>query len=101
MNESDLLRRVLDTARLYGWRCAHYRPARTEQGWRTPMQGDRGCPDLILARDGQVLLAELKTQTGKLGPGQDEWLRHAGAHGRLWRPDDWPAIGSELALRTP
>jgi len=80
----------------YGWRCAHFRPARTAQGWRTPMQGDVGVPDLILARDGQVLLAELKSARGQPSADQELWLEALGAHARLWRPADWPAIQNEL-----
>ncbi len=38
--------------RLYHWRIAHFRPAKTEKGWRTPMTGDVGFPDLVIARWG-------------------------------------------------
>lgn len=83
MTEAEFLQRVMDTARLYGWLAAHHRPARTQQGWRTPMQGDRGVPDLILAKGGRVILAELKSSTGRLGPGQKEWLSALGSEGQL------------------
>jgi hypothetical protein len=94
--EDDFQRRIIDTARLHGWRLAHFRPARTARGWATPITGDVGFPDLVLARHGTVILAELKSDTGGLGPGQPEWLVAAGAHARLWRPVDWPAILAEL-----
>lgn len=96
LSEKDLQQRIVQAAGLYGWRCAHFRPARTTQGWRTPMQGDVGVPDLILARDGQVLLAELKSRRGQTTPDQDLWLEALGDHGRLWRPADWVAIQNEL-----
>lgn len=92
ISEADLLQRTIDTARYSGWLCAHFRPARTARGWRTPMQGDAGLPDLILARRGVVIAAELKSERGRLGPGQREWLDALGEHGRLWRPDSWPEI---------
>ena len=88
--------RIVATAQLHGWRCAHFRVARTNKGWRTPVEGDRGLPDLVLAKNGVVLLAELKTDRGKLGPGQGEWLQALGEHGRLWRPRDWKDVLHEL-----
>lgn len=96
MTEDEWLSRVLDTARVHGWRVQHVRPARTQRGWRTPVQGDRGAPDLLLARGGRVLLVELKSDRGRLGPGQGEWLAAAGEHARLWRPRDWPQVLAEL-----
>ncbi|MGH7642835.1 MAG: hypothetical protein ACRENX_07470 [Candidatus Dormibacteria bacterium] len=35
--EADLLRTVLAVAHLYGYRAAHFRPALTRHGWRTPV----------------------------------------------------------------
>lgn len=96
MTEDELKQRVLDTAKLCGWRRVHIRPARTEKGWRTPYEGDPGLPDLILARRGVVLLAELKSDTGRLRDGQPEWLDALGPHGRLWKPTDWNTILEEL-----
>jgi hypothetical protein len=96
MSEDDLQSRVMEYAKLRGWMCVHHRPARLGDRWVTAVQGDVGCPDLILARGGVVLLVELKSAQGKLGPGQAEWLDAADAHGRLWRPSDWPAILEEL-----
>ena len=60
------------------------------------MQGDRGLPDLVIAKNGRVLLAELKTDTGRLGPGQQDWLDALGPHGRLWRPRDWNDVLADL-----
>jgi hypothetical protein len=65
-------------------------------GWRTPVQGDPGTPDFVLARGGVVLLAELKTDRGRPTPDQVAWLGAAGGHGRLWRPADWDAILATL-----
>lgn len=97
MNEADWQSRIVDTAMLHGWRVAHFRAARTSKGWRTPVVGHIGLPDLILARGGVVVLAELKAERGKLGPGQPEWLDALGVHGRLWRPSNWPAVLAELS----
>lgn len=91
--EADLTTAILDYAHLRHWRIAHVRPARTEDGWRTPYEGDDGLPDLILARAGRVILAELKSDTGKKPTlDQQAWLDAAGPNGYLWRPKDWDAI---------
>lgn len=94
--EAGFTRAVVELARALGWRCWHQRPARTARGWRSAGTGDAGCPDLILARGGRVLLVELKAEGGRLGPGQAEWRDAAGGGYRLWRPADWPAVESEL-----
>jgi hypothetical protein len=97
MTEADFQQRIIDTAILCGWRVAHQRPGMNRRGgWSTAVQGDRGAPDLLLARAGQVLLAEIKSDRGRLGPGQGEWLTELGGHGRLWRPSDWTAVLAEL-----
>lgn len=97
MSEDDFQTRLLDYAKLRGWHVAHFRPAQVRDGrWVTPMTGDVGFPDLILARGGVVLLVELKSETGQFRPGQAEWLDAADAHGRLWRPSHWDTIVKEL-----
>jgi hypothetical protein len=99
LSEADFQRRVMDTARLAGWMVAHFRPAQTQRGrWVTPMAGDKGFPDLVLAREGRLLLAELKTDTGKPTAEQQAWLAELGAHGRLWRPRNWEAVLLDLGV---
>lgn len=99
LSEADLQRRIIDTATMLGWLVSHTRPARTSHGWRTPVTGHRGAPDLLLARGGRCLLVELKSQCGRLGPGQRDWLEALGAHGRLWRPADWTQALDDLKRR--
>jgi len=53
-------------------------------------------PDLILARRGVVILAELKSDKGRLTLEQIAWQRAIGEHHRLWRPSDLPSIVREL-----
>lgn len=102
MSEADFQQRVMDTARLAGWLCCHFRPAKTQRGrWVTPMAGDKGFPDLALAKGGRVLLAELKTDDGKPTPQQVAWLAAAGGHGRLWQPRHWEAILLDLGVTKP
>jgi hypothetical protein len=100
--EADFQAAVIDLARTLGWRVAHFRPARTEQGWRTPVAADgKGFPDLVLCRD-RVIYAELKPARGRVSDEQLLWLdalAGAGAEAHLWRPDDWPAIQTALTTR--
>ena len=101
---------LVDYARLRNWRLAHFRPARTEKGWRTPMQGDAGFPDLVLLRAPRLVFAELKSDTGRLTPAQREWIDelarqrdawdvldpHPPVEVYVWRPGDWPRIEEVL-----
>lgn len=100
MTENDLLRGVLDMARLFSWRSAHFRPAKTAHGWRTPVQGDgEGWPDLFLVRGGRRIAAELKSDKGRLTDEQSAWLEalaRAGVEVHLWRPVDYPERIAEV-----
>jgi hypothetical protein len=69
--------------RFYGWRYHHSpdnRPVDTGKGRRGRQRtGSRGFPDLIATRrlagyGPELLIAELKTEHGRYGPGQEEWL---------------------------
>lgn len=90
MTERDLETAVLDLSKLLRWRRAHFRPAQTRQGWRTPVSGDGvGWPDLILARPPRLIVAELKSAVGRLTADQDAWLSDLAACGievHVWRP---------------
>jgi hypothetical protein len=75
VTEAEFQDQVIHLARLYGWRCAHFRPARTEKGWRTPVQADgKGFPDLVLVRGPELIAAELKADKGRVSPEQQAWL---------------------------
>ena len=101
MSEAQFTTRVIDTARLYGWLVTHFRPAQTARGWRTAVQGDSGFVDLVLARDGVLILAELKVGRAKPRADQVSWGHAIGPCYRLWYPDDWDAIVKELSSRRP
>jgi hypothetical protein len=100
VTERDFQAAVIEAARLFGWRVAHFRPARTAHGWRTPVQADgAGFPDLSAVRGARLIAAELKSERGKLRPEQARWLealQAAGAVARIWRPADWAAIEERL-----
>jgi hypothetical protein len=111
VTEKQFQRLVFDLAKLHSWSVAHFRGVRVlarsgAARWQTPVQADGvGFPDAVLARParrgvpGRVLFCELKTDTGRLTPGQRRWaalLRDAGAEYFCWRPKDLDAIGREL-----
>ena len=73
MSEAQFTSAVIDFAKYRGWMVCHFRPARTTRGWRTPIEGDKGFPDLALARNGVVIFAELKFGKANLRPDQERW----------------------------
>lgn len=88
MTEGQLQERVLDMARLFGWLSYHAFDSR---------RSEEGFPDLVLARDGFVLLVELKSQVGRQTTAQQRWQRNALA--LLWRPIDLLDGSIEAELR--
>ena len=83
---------VVDRARLSRWDVYHtFDSRRSEAGW----------PDLALVRPPRFILAELKTETGRLSPAQRQWrrklLRCPGIETYLWRPSDRDDITEILA----
>lgn len=97
MTEAEFQRQVTDIAELYGWQWAHFRPAQTAHGWRTPVSGPlgQGWPDLVLVhpRRGVLIFAELKVR-GAVTPSQvavHNTLQSA-APIYVWRPADFDTI---------
>ena len=96
ISEADFQTMVVDRAMFLGWRIHHDRG-----DYRTCIGGDPGFPDLVLAREGQVIFAELKSALGKTTQTQKEWITdltgttgHSGTtlSVHVWRPADWPLI---------
>jgi hypothetical protein len=88
--EDDWASWVITRAKEHGWRVHHARPARSGRGWRTPVQGDVGAPDLLLARAGEVLHVELKRGRHLPGPGA---AGVAGCARPAWRGVASPGCG--------
>ena len=74
INEKAFASQVEDLLKIFGWRYSHFRPAWTEKGWRTPLSGDKGFPDYVAVRQGKLFFIELKSESGKITPSQQEWL---------------------------
>lgn len=109
LTETAFLGQVLQVAEMFGWHAAHFRPALTGRGWRTPVQGDLGAgwPDLVLIRGNRLVFAELKTDKGKVSPNQEtvlevlrglEWIgdREPTVRVEVWRPADFETIVETL-----
>lgn len=104
MTERELEQGVIQAARLLGYAVHHTRPARTLRGWRTPISGDAGFPDLVLCGRGRLLLRELKVGRGRLSAEQRHWLellQRAGVDADVWTDADW--LGGRILseLRAP
>lgn len=103
VSETDFLSTVVEYAQIRGWLVYHHIPGMNRRGrWGSHVQGHRGFPDLVLARDGVVVFAELKTEKGRLSTVQEAWLEELTQPASLWRhvfcwrPSDWPRIEEVL-----
>ena len=100
LTESQFTGQVIRLAMLYGWQVCHFRPAKTARGWRTAIQGHAGAPDIIAARNGRVVGAELKVGNNKPTKEQLLWLHHWGQDAYLWYPSDWQQIEDVFSGRS-
>jgi len=93
VNETEWRRDVIRLARTGGWAhyYTHYSPFSTP-GW----------PDLALVKPPTLILAELKTDRGRVKPEQADTAYLLGRCEevlyRLWRPDDLDDVTAALAL---
>ena len=82
---------VMQLARLTGWCFYHTHNSR---------HSAKGFPDLCLVRGNVCIMAELKTDTGKVTADQEAWLialdAVPGLEVALWRPSDWGEIEKAL-----
>ena len=104
MSEAELQTAFIELAQLFGWRIAHFRPAMTSKGWRTPVEADgKGFPDVIAVRGTRCLAVEFKSARGRLSKDQVDWLdafeQVHGVEQYVFRPDDWRAGACEAVLR--
>ena len=91
VKEKDFQADVRRYAELHGWKVAFtWSSKHSPSGW----------PDLFMARDGEVVTAELKTEAGKTTWAQRDWLRILAGTGKcrmfLWRPSSWRQIEAVL-----
>lgn len=97
IKEKDWQAKVVRIATLNGWK--HYHPPDNK-----PINGRiqkvvSGYPDLTLVRDGKIIFAELKRETGRLSDDQIDWLdelRKCGIDCYVWRPSDIDEVVTTL-----
>lgn len=103
LTEAQFQKQVTDLAEIQGWKWAHFRPAMTKYGWKTPVSGSLGAgfPDLILVRDTEILFVELKAEKSKPTGLQETVLGILSrvALVMVWRPSDWQLIMDILSRR--
>ena len=87
LTEREFMAQLSQLARMLGYEVFH--------PWLS-IHSERGFPDLTIWKPGRFILAELKTDTGKLSPSQVEKLDSLRGCGRVevfvWRPADWDNI---------
>jgi len=102
ISEKDFQQNILDLAKIFHWRRAHFRAAMTKHGWRTPVQADgKGFPDLVLVKPPRLIIAEVKRQSTSPNEFQREWLDDfAGVPGvevYVWKPADWDEVVATIS----
>lgn len=102
MTEAEFQAQVCELATITGWRFLHVRKSLGrrdgKRGWQTTTNL-KGWPDLLLWRPGQVIAAELKSDSGSVTEEQVDVLHSlhaAGVTTYIWRPADFDAIASTL-----
>lgn len=100
VSEDQLLSAILELAARTGWLAYHVRNSKAGV-----IQGDVGFPDLVLARRGRVIFAELKREGRDPTWAQQGWLAalassEPGApEAYVWRPVNWLDDTIEAVLR--
>jgi hypothetical protein len=89
--EKALLDQVKELAQMTGWWFHHQ---------TLSIFSAKGWPDVTLIKPPRMVLAELKTETGKVTPEQEECLallrRVPGVEVYVWRPSDFEKIKAIL-----
>lgn len=91
INEAEFTAVVLELAAWRHWRTYHT--------WSS-MHSAKGFPDLVLLRPPRLIFSELKSEKGRLGEEQAEWLgmlrELSGVEVYVWRPHDMDVIEQTL-----
>lgn len=92
ITEKQLMSQVKDIALIYHWKWYH--PFLSK--W-----SEKGYPDITLIRPPRIIFAELKRDTGKLTPSQQEWAdllqTCSGVEYYIFRPKDMEPNGGMIA----
>lgn len=99
VTEASFQRQVEALLTGYGWRWYHAPDNRPSNGFVQNVRA--GFPDIVAVRGDRMIFAELKRETGKVSPAQEEWLaalQAAQAEVYVWRPRDVEEISRILAV---
>lgn len=103
--EADLQRALVELAESYGWRVYHppdNMPRQRPDGSTWVQNVVAGWPDLTLVRPPEFIVAELKSERGRLSEAQQSWLDDLAACGIetfTWRPRDFEQAHARLKRR--
>ena len=95
ISEKDFQANVVALAKASGWK-------RIYHTWDS-RRSEKGFPDLVMLRGERLLVAELKTERGRVRPEQHEWLdafAEAGVETHIWRPSDMVNIAQVLGRKS-
>lgn len=93
ITEKQFQAQVIELAQRLGWATHHT--------W-TQIHSPAGFPDIVAARGPRLLVAELKSEKGRLTAEQRDWLarfRVTGTEAYLWKPSDWDDIVAIFTAR--
>lgn len=93
---TQLQRMVMELGGMLGWSSVHFRAARTERGWRVPVEGPlgKGWPDLVMVNPlrRRTIAVEIKREIREGLSADQEYvhriLGEAGWTVVVWRPSD-------------
>ena len=95
LTESNFQNTVIELAEWHKWRIYHVAKVKGQLRSET----SKGFPDLVFARPGRLVFAELKLEGEYPTEDQKIWLdllRSAGKDVYVWRPADWREIEDVL-----
>jgi hypothetical protein len=101
--ELDCERTIIAAAKILGYRVHGERTAWSRGKFSTPIKGDPGWPDLLIAGHGHLFAVELKRHPNKVTDEQEAWLdelQRAGIwSGVVWVPEGQQAFIDFLATQ--
>lgn len=99
--ERDFAKQVEHLLTVNHWLWKHDEPAMRPGGrYVTALSGSKGFPDYIAVRGHRLIVAEIKSDTGRLTPGQKEWLERLeqvpNVECYVWRPQHLQTVRDTL-----
>ena len=85
ISEKEFMKLITDYAREHNWKFHHCNDMSRCSGDLDGRYSGRGFADLVMARNGEIIVAELKSENGSISKAQMEWIREYPAT-EIWRP---------------